>query len=396
MSFFAATVHAALSSLRVAPLRTALALIGIAIGCAAVVTILQIGLIAERKILESLEEAGINLMTVAPAFSSQEQAEPEGAPASARELETSLDALPGIRKAAFVVNHADEVDFRGEPVFMEILEVTPAFIEVTKPGLEEGTFDILSMTGAPVGIVGSEVTSFMADPIDLGLGDTLRLGQDGYRIGGRLGDVAYTPMISYDLGESLLVPEGSLKRLTAETSSWRVIIEAMPAMSKDLITQNVKALFARDYRLDVDVQHAETIVEAGRSQRRNLTLLLAALGSVALVVGSVGVANVMLASVSERRGEIGLRMAIGASPSEIQLLFLVEAVLLCLIGGMVGAVLGIAGSAIYARLSIADLSLSYGVLAMALGLSTLAGLISGYYPARHSSRLDPVKALQSE
>lgn len=396
MPFFAATVHAALSSLRVAPLRTALALIGIAIGCAAVVTILQVGLIAERKILESLEDAGIHLMTAIPAASSQEQAEPTGAPASAGELETALNALPGIRKAAFVVSHADGVELRGESVFIEILEVTPAFIEVTKPELEEGTFDVLSMTGAPVGIVGSEITSFMADPIDLKLGDTLRLGQDGYRIGGRLGDVAYTPMINYDFNESLLVPEGSLKRLTASTSSWRVIIEAMPEMSKERITEDVKALFARDYQLDVDVQHAETMVEAGRAQRRNLTLLLAALGSVALVVGSVGVANVMLASVSERRGEIGLRMAIGASPFDIELLFLVEAVLLCLIGGLVGTFLGIVGSTIYARLSIADLSLSYGVLAMALGLSMLAGLISGYYPARHSSRLDPVKALQSE
>jgi len=388
MSFLGATVRAALSSLRVAPLRTALALIGIAIGCAAVVAILQIGLIAERKILESLEQAGINLMTVTPTFSGVEGAEPTGAPASAKELETALNALPGVRKAAFVIDYGEEVDLRGEPTYVEILEVTPAFIEITNPDLEQGTFDILSMTGAPVGIVGSALTSFMDDPIELGLGDTLRLGRDGYRIGGRLDDVAYAPMIGYNLSESFLVPEGSLKRLTNETRAWRVIVEAVPEASKGTVAENIQALFADDYQRAVDVRHAETLVEAERAQRRSLTLLLAALGSVALVVGSVGVANVMLASVSERRGEIGLRMAIGASPFDIQLLFL--------IGGLVGALLGLAGSTIYARLSIADLSLSYGVLAMALGLSTLAGLISGYYPARQSSKLDPVKALQSE
>jgi len=195
---------------------------------------------------------------------------------------------------------------------------------------------------------------------------------------------------------ALLIPEQSLQRLTQEVSSWRMVIDAAPGAPKGEIEQTVKAIFQSDYGIKINIQSAETLVAAKQGQQRNLTLLLTALGGVALLVGTVGVANVMLAAVAERRKEIGLRMAIGASPGDVSALFLMEAVVLCCFGGLIGTVIGVIGSNLYASVSLADMSISYAVLCAALIMSTLTGVVAGYYPARQSSKLDPVEALQGE
>lgn len=394
-----ATLRAALANLSIAPLRTALALVGIAIGCAAVVAVLQIGLIAEKKILESLKEAGLDLITVRQSYDEVDWQESSSASAGPTfldrtdQLEADLRALPGVRQAALVKTHSSSVDIgAGEPAFIQLLEVSRAFVDIAGFDLARGSLDVLAMTGLPIGMVGAGIEGQMG----LELGDRLRFGFDGYHIGGVLDHTPYNPMIGYELDQSMIVPRGSLKRLTAETDGWSIVLEALSDAPKEALGERVETFFRDDHDIAVDVVHAGTMIEVERAQQRSLTLLLAALGSISLIVGSVGVANVMLASVSERRGEIGLRMAIGASPFDIRLLFLIEAVLLCLLGGLIGTGIGLIGANLYASLSLAELTISYPVLALALGLSTLAGLVSGYYPASKSSKMDPVRALQSE
>ena len=120
---------------------------------------------------------------------------------------------------------------------------------------------------------------------------------------------------------------------------------------------------------------------------------MASLGGISLFVGSIGIANVMLASVAERRSEIGLRMALGASPQAIMLLFLLEAIVLCLIGGLLGVVLGLTVSMIYANIASTEMIISLEFISLALAVSIAGGLISGFFPARGSARMDPVEAL---
>lgn len=397
MRILLATAMEALSNLRIAPLRSCLALIGIAIGCAAVVAILQIGFIAERQILKDLEQAGLNLIVAGPSFESEGMEDgPTQPPASAAEVEARLQRLPTIRYAALVKEHGQEVHIQGESTYIQIIGVTPSFLDITRLDLAGGSFDALAMGAAPIGVLGSDVTSELKRPTTLQVGDHIRLGFDGYKLGGLLAPVAYNSVINLDMGRSLLIPEKSMERLTQEIGTWRLIIETAPNGDKAEIEEQVRGIFRHDHGIALDVQHAETLIVAQQAQQRNLTLLLTALGGVALIVGTVGVANVMLASVAERRKEIGLRMAIGAGPRDIKSLFLIEAILLCCLGGLLGTAIGIIGSNIYASVSLADILISFEVLAAALIVSTFSGLTAGYFPARQSSLLDPVEALQSE
>ncbi len=397
MPFISTTIIEAIANLRIAPLRTSLALMGIAIGCAAVVAILQIGFIAERQILKDLEQAGLNMMVAMPSYEMESSQDgPTPPPESATEVEARLTSLPTIRHAALVKEHHQEIQIQGESTYIQIIGATQAFPEIAKLALSNGNFDAVMKGAAPVGILGADVTKDLMRPVSLDVGDYVRLGFDGYKLGGLLAPAAYNSMIGLDVGRALLVPEQSLGRLTQSVSSWRMVIDAAPEASKDEIEETVKAIFRNDYGIEIDIQSSETLIAAKQAQQRNLTLLLTALGGVALLVGTVGVANVMLAAVAERRKEIGLRMAIGASPGDVSALFLMEAVVLCCFGGLIGTLIGVIGSNLYASVSLADVTISYGVLGAALLMSTLTGIVAGYYPARQSSKLDPVEALQSE
>jgi len=132
-----------------------------------------------------------------------------------------------------------------------------------------------------------------------------------------------------------------------------------------------------------------------KKQMQLFSLLLGAIGSIALIVGGIGVMNVMLISVTERRKEIGLRRALGAQQMDIQAQFIIESVTLCLAGGIIGIFLGIGVSLIFAKLSKWEFLVSYGSIALGFGVATAVGIFFGYYPARQAARLDPIKALRS-
>lgn len=397
MSFLHAMVIEAIGNLRITPLRTSLALMGVAIGCAAVVAIVQIGLIAERQILEQLENAGLNLVIVTPNLENGVVEGPaDGRPFRPAEIEDSLRRLPSIRHAAMTISHSQGIYIRGETAFTNILGVTPSLLDVVDLQLEQGSFDALKMARAPVGIIGSQFPSDIDEPVTIEVGDRLRVGVDGYMITGVLAPIDYNSMIGIDFDNTLLIPNLSLNRLVEGALQWSLIIKTQPDAPKRDVEETVRTLFRDNYGLDVEFEHAETLIAAKQAQQRSLTLLLTALGAVSLIVGMVGVTNVMLASVAERRKEIGLRMAIGASPGDIKALFLIEAVVLCILGGLAGTLIGVIGSNLYASVSLADITVSYEVLAAALVMSTLTGLLAGYYPARQSSLLDPIEALQSE
>lgn len=397
MSFLGAMAIEAVFNLRVSPMRTALALIGVAIGCAAVVTILQIGLIAERQILRDLEQAGLNLIQISPSYGRQGP-ENETPPLSVRaaEIEAELESLSSIGQAALLKVHGTGVFIRDDIAKVEVLGITPALLDIVNLTLADGNFDALSMGSAPVGVVGGELTTNLERPVKIEVGDHLHIGVDGYKVGGVLAPAAYNSMIGVDFGRSLLIPERSIERLVQNTKNWRLILEAEPSASMEAVEEAVRTLFRDQFGIDIKVHTAETIIATKQAQQRSLTLLLAALGVVSLIVGMVGVTNVMLASVAERRREIGLRMAIGASPGDIRILFLIEAIVLCIFGGMVGTLIGVIGSNLYASVSLTDLTVSYEILGFALVMSTLTGLIAGYYPAQKSSQLDPIEALQSQ
>ena len=146
----------------------------------------------------------------------------------------------------------------------------------------------------------------------------------------------------------------------------------------------------------VRIRSAEEIIAQMQKQMRLFTILLGAIGSISLIVGGVGVMNVMLVSVAERKKEIGIRRALGAQRSDIQLQFIVESILLCMVGGLLGIGLGIGASYGISIFSKWSFSLSYDAILLGVIVSAAVGIFFGFYPARQASRLNPIDALRSE
>lgn len=162
------------------------------------------------------------------------------------------------------------------------------------------------------------------------------------------------------------------------------------------VTQDVKNYFTlRNPELFIEVANAEELIQQMRKQMQMFTMLLGAIGSISLVVGGVGVMNVMLVSVAERRKEIGIRRAMGAFRRDIQLQFLIESLVLCLLGGLIGLILGVGASYFIAQKNGWDFVISQVAMLMGVGVSTIVGIFFGYYPARQASQLDPIVALRS-
>jgi putative ABC transport system permease protein len=162
------------------------------------------------------------------------------------------------------------------------------------------------------------------------------------------------------------------------------------------VKSDVQDYFQKKGRgMQVEVTSAEELIERMKKQMKMFSLLLGAIGSISLIVGGIGVMNVMLISVAERRSEIGLRRALGAQQSDIQSQFLIESVLLCLAGGFIGIITGIGISYIFAYFSKWQFIMSYSSVFLGFGVSTAVGVFCGFYPARTAAKLDPIKALRS-
>ena len=162
------------------------------------------------------------------------------------------------------------------------------------------------------------------------------------------------------------------------------------------IKADIQEFFQKKARgMQVEVASAEEMIDRMKQQMQMFSLLLGAIGSISLLVGGIGVMNVMLISVSERRSEIGLRRALGAQQSDIQSQFLIEAILLCLAGGLIGIILGVGISYLFSYFCKWQFITSYFSIALGFGVSTAVGLFCGFYPARTAARLDPIKALKS-
>lgn len=368
-----------------------MALAGISIGSAAIVALLQIGLITEQQILAQLRGAGADLMVVEPI---QESQSPTPPPADV-DLEDWLEAYPEVEIAALLQSLYAPIIVDNQQVHVELLETGDAFPQIAGLKLGHGTLRELATVSNRAAVGPGTFLSDEEKVLPLSVGDIVQIGFDGYRIVGLLDGDAHNSMIGVDYGRSLLLPRKAFKRITRQAVYWRVIIKVLPDVDKSRFEQVLASDFRENLGLGVSTFYAENLIQAEKEQQRRLTQLLGAIGAISMVVGSIGVANVMLASVSERRSEIGLRMAIGAAPRDILLLFLVEAMVLCLVGGILGTGIAVASSNIYAALTLGETIISYGVILLGVAVSALSGIGAGYWPARRSSRLDPIRALQS-
>jgi putative ABC transport system permease protein len=401
----------ALRALAVNKLRSALTMLGIIIGVAAVIVMIAVGAGAQARVEEQIRSLGSNLLLtlsgartqggVRLAVGSGFTLSEDDAIAINREL-LEARAAPALRGGAQVV-------WGNNNWATQIYGTTPDYLDVRQWALQSGRiFEPAEMSGAgKVCVVGQTVVRELfggADPV----GQVIRIKRVPFTVIGVLENKGQS-LMGTDQDDIILVPiatarsrvlgSASLAKQRAVSTIWVKVAEGYDTRT---VEEQVRALLRQRHRLqpgaedDFSLRNLAELMAAQEASSRVLALLLAAVASVSLVVGGIGIMNIMLVSVTERTREIGLRMAVGARTRDILGQFLVEAVTLSLIGGLAGVLIGVGGALAVAQLAGWKVLLSGEAIALAVAFAFAIGVFFGFYPARKAARLNPVEALRFE
>jgi putative ABC transport system permease protein len=385
----------ALDALRANRLRSVLTMLGVVIGVAAVVALVAIGTGTKQQIEQQVEGLGSNLLLVVPG-----RLEAGSAPSVSTLSLDDVDAVSRVvgdrSRVAVTVASGETVRAGSRSTFASmqgVLETTPT---VFVRHLDRGSYLTRSdvSTARRVAVLGAGVADQLfgdRDPI----GRQITIGGVRFRVIGtfeRLGQ-----SLGVDRDGEVHVPITAAQRLLGTDRVDGLAIRAPDRERIDALGADVvAALTERHPDSDFSAVTQEQILGVLGDILGVLTGVLAAIAGISLLVGGVGVSNIMLVSVRERTREIGLRKAVGARPRDIGLQFLLEAVLLTTIGGVIGMALGISAALLVDRLSPVPAAVTWWSLALAFGVSALVGIIFGVVPAQRAGRLDPVVALRTE
>ena len=408
---FLASIRIALRALRVNKLRSTLTMLGIIIGVAAVIVMISVGSGAQARVEDQIRTLGTNLVIVVPGSvtsggvrmgaGSRSSLTEDDSYAIQREVAAVQAAAPSLRGTGQVVAGTSNwsTAFYG---------VTPEYLEARNWVIAAGRgFEPAELTGAgKVALLGETVTSNLfgdADPI----GQVIRIRKVPFTVIGVLERKGQS-LIGQDQDDVILMPISTarVRVLGGWTARQRsvgmVSIKIRDGEDMKQAEEQIRSLLRQRHRLqpgqddDFTLRNLSEVLQTQEQSSRIMTLLLAAIASVSLLVGGIGIMNIMLVSVTERTREIGLRMAVGARARDILTQFLVEAVTLALIGGALGILLGVGGSYLVGHLAEWRTELNAQAILLAAGFAAVVGVFFGFYPARKASRLLPIEALRYE
>ena len=374
--------------------RSLLALLGIVIGTGSVIAMVNIGAIVRQEALRQFEAMGTDLLTLST------RSDGDNAGFTPDEISLLPERVPGVRLAAAYGQRSEQFSPGGQaPVYGALVGATPEFLEAVEVRLGGGRTPSSFDGHELFAVVGADLAALWlkaGEPLEVG--DTIP-GPDGsmLMVIGFLQRTTINPLVPIDMNKALVISVPAFRRVAPDQGLTGAILRATPASDPRTVARAVEQhLRAGQPSRVVQARSAEQIIEQMASQMRLYTLLLGAVGGISLIVGGVGVMNVMLVAVTERRREIGIRMAIGARRRSIVSMFLTEALCLSLAGGAIGTAIGI-GTA-YAASELANWTFLISPVAIPLGagVSAVVGVVFGYLPARQASRVDPIEALRYE
>jgi putative ABC transport system permease protein len=391
------SLRLAFASLRANPLRAVLTILGIVIGVAAVVALTSIGGGSRQAVIDRFNSFGTDTVTVQSSrFSSN------ATPLTQADL-AAIDATPGVKRTVYTVDTNASVTSGLTSAMATITGTTPAIQGINHLQIQAGRFwsEYAAQKDLPVAVIGSTVLDDLGMSARSAIEQSLRIGGEDYRVVGVLESQGGLSFSSAD--DSIFVPLGAIEgRLVAfhpDISSIRV---QATAGAVDTFSSAVESTLRTQHDLtgsdqnDFQLINASSIATAVSSTTQTLTRLMAAIAAISLIVGGIGVANVMLVTVRERTREIGVRRAVGATRHDIVVQFLIDAVIISLIGGIVGLAVGF-GSA-YAGGSALGVTpaFSWTAVILAIVVAVVVGVLAGIGPALQASSVEPTLALRYE
>ena len=399
----------ALESLNANKLRTGLTMLGIVIGVAAVISMLAVGKGAGSSITSSIETMGSNLLFLKI---NDEATNPE--PLTLADAEAILESggAPSVQAVAPTVSTNKEISFSGSSISTSITGLTPEYSTVRNEEVSVGRFisqeDVDNH--ATITVIGMDIVDELFDSTSDALGSKLRIGNNLYRVVGVLESKGGTAMGSSDNQVFVPITTVQSRLITRSSAHEEVDLISISAANSEVMNNamnEVTSILRARHRINGDEEDDFTIfsqeafTEAAESITGVLTVFLGGIAAISLLVGGIGIMNIMLVSVIERTKEIGLRKAVGARDRDIMLQFIVESLIIGLVGGIIGVLIGWGISSAISQVAIMggtplNAKLSMDSILLAVTFSITVGLVFGIYPARRASQLEPVEALRTE
>jgi len=397
----------ALREIRRNLMRAFLTVLGVVIGVAAVITMITLGNGATASIKEQISGLGSNVLTLRPGAGFGPGRSSAGVPNfSEEDAEAIISQVPGIKDVAPVASTNTSAIYLNEARSGQVVGTTTNYFDISYWELSDGRFfteeDYTS--GAAVGVIGATTRSELfgtADPI----GANIRVGKTSIQVVGVLKAKGQSGFGS-DPDDTIVVPLTTLqRRLVGRTSNQnigQIMISVLDDWSTTTVTADIGSLMRERRNLDrneddnFSVRDTQQIAETLSSSTKVMTTLLAAVAGVSMLVGGIGIMNIMLVSVTERTREIGIRLAIGARAREVLLQFLVEAITISCVGGLTGIILAFGLCVGLARMTSIPFVFDPNINSLSFIFSATIGVLFGFMPARRASKLDPIEALRHE
>jgi putative ABC transport system permease protein len=404
----------ALENLSANKLRSMLTVLGIVIGVAAVIAMLSIGRGAEASITSRIESMGTNLVYVTPGSTSQSGVSSAAGSAGTLTLDDAeaLASLPDVVAIASVTNNLAQVVYQGQNTRTRLMGVTPGYQTVSSLTLADGVFisEANQSARSLVVVLGSSVAENLFGGTSGVVGQKVRMNGQPYKVIGVLTSKGGTGFMNQD--DQVFIPLSTAQTRLVGGSRFRgssvinqINVKAASADAVDQVINNVTLTMRERHGTiqgadDFTVTSQEATLDTATQVTDTLTIFLGGIAGISLAVGGIGIMNIMLTTVTERTHEIGLRKAIGARRRDILLQFLVESMVLSLIGGLIGAVFGWGIAQMMGQIQISGTIITPVVGLDSVLLATLfsmaIGLFFGIYPATRAARLQPVEALRYE
>lgn len=390
--------------------RSGLTILGIVIGISSVIAMMAVGNGAKKSIEDSVRSMGSNLIIVMPSIPKVPNAvslmSGDANSLNMSDVEAIESQVKNINGVAPEINRRLQVVAGRNNVNTQVIGTTPNYINLTNVKMGEGRFFTEGELngGAKVAIVAATTRKnlFGSHPQD-NIGDTILINKVEFKIVGLIKDRStkegFTApddrvIIPITAMQRFLAPEKYLSSINIQSAGDGLVMKKVQADIKDALMRSHR--IRDEDKKDFEFINQAELLSQFSAISTTFTVLLSSIAGISLLVGGIGIMNMMLTSVTERTKEIGLRKAIGAKSRDIVRQFLVEAILLTLIGGLVGVLLGIGFANIITMTGVIKTSVTLSSVLISLGVSAMIGVIFGYYPARKAANMNPIQALKYE